>query len=375
MTMKHLVLALAFAALCGGVKSQPHAIATGPERGTYIGFGLDLATHVAKPVGIDLRVRPSKGSAENVHLLRKEPGVRLALVQSDVYSAFLDSARNGSKEARQIIDPLRVIMPLYDEEVHVVVRADSPLNFVHEIKGQRINVGPVGSGTALTATTLYRAMFAAAPAEANISYLTHDEALLKLSGDEGVDVAIVVATQPSKIFAQMKPQARKFIKLLRMDPNAVESRQALQVYHATNIASRHYPNLLDQDVPALATKTMLVTYDFNIGSTTGVMLDRFAQSLCARMPMLRSQGHAKWKEIKFDLPPLGEGWRYHAGSYRTLSRCTEARMQTTDSATLTSQSECSPEDRLLGLCQNPNVAVRTRPEKTNLLGNSPVANR
>jgi uncharacterized protein len=373
--MKQLFLALVFAATFNGAAAQPHAIATGPERGTYIDFGLDLAKHVAKPAGIDLRVRPSKGSSENLHLLRKEAGVRLALVQSDVYSAFLGSARNGNKEAHQIIDPLRVIMPLYDEEIHVVVRADSPLNFVHEIKGQRINVGPVGSGTALTATTLYRAMFSTAPDEANISYLTHDEALLKLSGDEGVDVAIVVATQPSKIFAQMKPQARKFIKLLRFDPKAVESTQALQVYQAASIASRNYPNLLDQDVPALATKTMLVTYDFNIGGATGVMLDRFVHSLCARMPTLRSQGQAKWKEIKFDLPPLGEGWRYHAGSYRTLSRCTEDRMQALNSAASTEPSHCRPEERLLGLCQSTSAAVRTRPEKTNLLISSPVANR
>ena len=33
-----------------------------------------------------------------------------------------------------IIRPLRVIVPLYNEEIYFIVRADSPLNFVHEIR-------------------------------------------------------------------------------------------------------------------------------------------------------------------------------------------------------------------------------------------------
>ena len=61
-----------------------------------------------------------------------------------------------------MIRPLRVIMPLYNEEIYFIVRADSPLNYIHEIKDAKINAGQLGSGTALTATTLYRLMFGGA---------------------------------------------------------------------------------------------------------------------------------------------------------------------------------------------------------------------
>jgi uncharacterized protein len=40
----------------------------------------------------------------------------------------------------QIIRPLRVIMPLYNEEIFFIIRADSDLDYVHEIKGARISV-------------------------------------------------------------------------------------------------------------------------------------------------------------------------------------------------------------------------------------------
>src|SRR5438105_13602875 len=106
-------------------------IVTASTRGTYIQIGRDIASFVAPQADIDLEVLPSAGSAENVKRLRYEPGVKFAIVQSDVYQAFLDQAAAGNAEARQIIQPLRVIMPLYNEEIHFIVRADSDLNYVH----------------------------------------------------------------------------------------------------------------------------------------------------------------------------------------------------------------------------------------------------
>lgn len=97
--------------------SNDFKIVTASERGTYIQIGRDVASLIAAPVGIDLQVLPSAGSAENVRRLRYEPGVRLAIVQSDVYQAFLDLAGEGNREAGDMIRPLRVIMPLYNEEI------------------------------------------------------------------------------------------------------------------------------------------------------------------------------------------------------------------------------------------------------------------
>ena len=156
---------------------------TASARGTYIQIGRDIASIVAPSADIELDVLPSAGSAENVRRLRYEPGVKFAIVQSDVYQAFLDQAAGGNAEANKIIRPLRVIMPLYNEEIYFIVRADSNLNYIHEIKGARINAGELGSGTALTTTTLYRLMFNEPIAEANASFLSNEDALVKLITD------------------------------------------------------------------------------------------------------------------------------------------------------------------------------------------------
>src|SRR5512132_1775114 len=139
------VLLCAALAACGLVPLPVAAqviaykIVTASERGTYIQIGRDLAKFVAPAAKIELEVLPSAGSAENIHRLRYETGVKLALVQSDVYQAFIDRSRAGDESAGAIIKPLRVILPLYNEETYFIVRADSPLNFVHEIRDSKIN--------------------------------------------------------------------------------------------------------------------------------------------------------------------------------------------------------------------------------------------
>src|SRR5437660_1029949 len=168
-------------------------IVTASTRGTYIQIGRDIASFVAPPADIELDVLPSAGSAENVRRLRHEPGVKLAIVQSDVYQAFLDQAAGGNAEARDIIRPLRVIMPLYNEEIYFIVRTESPLMYVHEIRDARISAGELGSGTALTTTTLYRLMFNEPIAEANASFRSNEDALVKLITDKTIDVVAVIA--------------------------------------------------------------------------------------------------------------------------------------------------------------------------------------
>ena len=157
------------AALClhagGALAAAEYKVVTANTTGTYYAIGTDLAKFVAPDADMDLEALPSAGSVENVRRLRYEPGVKLALVQSDVYQGYVDMANAGNRHAASMIRPLRVVLPLYNEEIYFVARADAPWTFVHEIRDARINAGEVGSGTALTTTTLYRQLFGAGPPE------------------------------------------------------------------------------------------------------------------------------------------------------------------------------------------------------------------
>ena len=320
--------------------ATPYKIVTASERGTYIQIGRDLARFIAPQAQIDLEPLPSAGSAENIHRLRYEPGVKLALVQSDVYQAFINQGNAGDANAATIIRPLRVIMPLYNEELYFIVRADSPLSHVHEIGDSRINVGPLRSGTAMTATTLYRMMFDRAVADDKVSFLANEDALIKLTGDKSIDVVVVVAGQPAKLLVDMKPEARALIKLLKFDPDHASSRNALKTYFATSVRAANYANLLNEDVPALAVKAYLVTYDYN-QAFTKTRLGQFARSLCENFGQLQSGGHPKWKEVSLAMPQLGQGWTYFGPTAQELKRCAEKP----------APKACTTEQKILGLCQ------------------------
>ena len=253
------------AAAVAAAPPVPYKIVTASERGTYIQIGRDIAKLVAPGADIDLEVLPSAGSAENVQRLRYERGVKFALVQSDVYQAFLDQAAGGNAEAGAMIRPLRVVMPLYNEEIYFIARSDAPMNFVHEIRDAKINVGPLRSGTAMSATTIYRQLFGEPLPDANATFLSNEDALVKLVSDKSLDVVVVVAGQPAKLLVDMKPEARKLIKLLKFDPANAASAQALKTYFPATVRSASYPNLLPEDIPGVAVKAFLVTYDYKLG--------------------------------------------------------------------------------------------------------------
>jgi TRAP transporter TAXI family solute receptor len=325
-----------------------YKIVTASERGTYIVLGRDLATNVAPDAGFELEAMPSAGSAENIRRLRFEPGVKLAIVQSDVYQAFVDQAAAGNKEAGTIIRPLRVIIPLYNEETYWIVRADAPLNYIHEVKDARINAGPIGSGTALTTLTMYQAMFHAPLPRGTTTYLPNEDALVKLTTNQGVDVVVIVGGQPMKLLADMKPEARQLIKLLRFDPSHPASRELLKTYFPATVRQSSYSNLLSEDLPGVAVKAFLVTYDYNLNQTVQ-HLKRFARSLCNNMPSLLAHGHPKWKDVELSLPELGEGWSYYPTTAREIQNCAAARPENKRQA----KAGCSQVELVLGLCSKP----------------------
>ena len=340
------------ASLCATpVLAIEYKIVTASPRGTYIEIGRDLAKFVAPAADIQLESLPSAGSAENVKRLRYEPHVKFALVQSDVYQAYLDLAASGNREARGLITPLRLILPLYNEEIYFVARADAPFDHVHQIRDQRIGMGPLGSGTALTSTTLYRALFGTGVAEEKARFLSNEEALSSLVTDRSVDVVIVVAGQPAKVFSEMKPEARSLIKLLRFDPKAPGGEDVLKTYFNATIRQSSYPNLLAEDVPSLAVKAFLVTYNYEQAHTRQY-LGNFARSLCDNFGRLQAEGHPKWKEVKLEMPPVGRGWSYYPVTARPLQACIEGASATGAAAAAATPQRrgCSQQERILGIC-------------------------
>lgn len=275
----------------------------------------DIGKTIAQPANIAFDLHYSSGSTDSLLRLKDGSGLQFALLQADLADAFLGAAARGSAEAGKLIAPARVIAPLYDEEIIFVVRSDSPLNFVHDIVNARINLGPSLGGSALTVSNLYRLMFGKALPEQQSSFHPHQEALADLT-EKTVDVVAFVASRPAQLLAEMKPAARRFVKLLKFDPRHASAAAVTRVYSATRIPAATYPNLLTADLPALAVNIYLVRYGSN-----DALEARFGSAWCHYLPKLRAKGHSAIRDLKPVPPALAPGWQYAPAFAQKLVGC------------------------------------------------------
>jgi len=133
-------------------------IATGGAGGTYFPVGRVMASMISSPPGappcdrggscgvpgLIAIAQASQGSIENVRLL-DERRVESALCQADV--AHWASTATGPFAGKPRIEGLRAITGLYREAVHIVVRQDSRIAIIENLKGRRVSLGEPASGT------------------------------------------------------------------------------------------------------------------------------------------------------------------------------------------------------------------------------------
>lgn len=119
-------------------------MATGGKTGAYYHFAQRYAEELKKE-GVQLEVRETAGSIENLALLKDDnSGVSLAIVQSGVADA-----KDGER--------CRALGSLFREPLWVFYRAAKPIGRLSELAGKRLGVGPAGSGTYAVAMRLLAA--------------------------------------------------------------------------------------------------------------------------------------------------------------------------------------------------------------------------
>ncbi|HWU26790.1 MAG TPA: TAXI family TRAP transporter solute-binding subunit [Rhizomicrobium sp.] len=158
-------LALAGFAVVGLGTAQteaPHisfVLATGSTGGTYFPVGQAIAeiiSHppgaarcelaaVCGPPGLIASTRSSLGSVANVRDVN-DGRVDSGLAQSDILAEAVSGKGEFRKSGPQT--RVRVIADLFPEEVHLVASRRARIRTPTDLKGKRVAIGPVGSGTA-----------------------------------------------------------------------------------------------------------------------------------------------------------------------------------------------------------------------------------
>ena len=279
------------------VDAKQIGMVTGSKTGTYIQFGNDIAG-VAKTVSLDILVKDSQGSIDNIRRINSKENATFGIVQSDVLG-FL--SRSESPEMRQVAGRLRLIFPFYNEEVHLF--ANKSIQSFSDLQGKRVIVGEQGSGTWLTATNLLQ-LTGVKPAEMlNIPPLQGVTTVLK--GE--ADAMFYVAGKPVNLFTKVgnlitKPEFATMLANVHFVP--LDDPRMLREYQPAKIGPADY-EWLPGDVSTIAVKAVLMSFDFSGKQNPYFVrrcqqLAKLGQAIRANIGQLRQTGHPKWKEVNMD---------------------------------------------------------------------------
>jgi len=274
-------------------------LVTGPKTGTYYTFGKEIQQAAAK-AKVEMDVKSSEGSIDNIRRINSTENAALGIVQSDVLG-FL--ARSQNADSVRMASNLRMVFPFYNEEVHVLARRD--INSFKDLAGKRVAVGEESSGNMLTAINLFSLMQIMPKEMPKMSPAQGVVAVLK--GE--LDAVILVGGKPVRLFKNLEdltlPENQKYATMLqRVHFLALDDPKMLEEYKPGTLTSQDY-SFVQETVPTVSVQAVMISYDFSQNSSKGrcEKLHQLAKAIRDQLPMLRAKGHPKWKEVDLDGSP------------------------------------------------------------------------
>ncbi len=289
-------------------------ITTGLKRGTYFKIGANLAKYVAPDACIKLNVLPSNGSMDNALKLNSPNNIKFAIVQNDVLQELKKLSEQGNQKAVDLVKNLRVIAPLYNEEIHIIADVESGINTFGDLRDKKISIGKPKSGTAMTSYLLYKELFGEELKKSRTQ--PFNEALKDLEKGH-IDAIITVGGQAIPRLKSMNKNSGKYLKLLTYNEKN-KNHKPIENYYTADIKNSSYA-WISRDIPTLSTKAYLITYNYT-NKREKKYIKKFVRSFRATLPYLKRNAttssetpHEKWREVLDECsPPLPSGWRYYS---------------------------------------------------------------
>ena len=228
------------------------AIIAGNLNATYLTIAYDLSAVLDN--GDEFRVLPvvGKGGGQNIKDVRYLKGIDLGITQSNLLNAYRRSGEIGT-----IDDKIVYIAKLFNEEMHLVVRAESGVTSIDQLAGKKVNFSDIGSGSQLSSRDIFDKLGIKVE-EVNMGQADAIEALKK--GE--IAATILIAGKPAASMAKIA--ASEGFRVL-----PVPYRKPLQAdYLPTTLSADDYPKLVDraQQVETIAVGAVLIAYNWPEGS-------------------------------------------------------------------------------------------------------------
>ncbi len=248
-------------------------IGTGGTRGIYHPVGNAICKIVNKNTSTRCSAESTRGSVYNVNTIKTEE-IDFGIIQGDIaYQAFKG---DGKFKGGQISD-LRGVMAIYPELLSFIVNKKSGIQKFEDIKGKKITIDVPGSGTAITATTVFEA-FGIKPQDISLSEVKVSDSPTALQ--EGrIDGYFYMVGHPA---ASIK-DASSFsdISIIPIEGASINKLTQKYPYYTKGAISANLYKGVTTDVPTLGVKAVLVTNvkakEDVVYQVTKAILDNFSE--------------------------------------------------------------------------------------------------
>ncbi len=306
------MLVIGLLAGCGGGDKKPAApaapakvfvnLATGGTAGVYYPLGGAMAEIFNKNIpGMNASAQSTGASVANINLL-KDGKVELALVQNDI-AYYASTGTEMFKDKK--VEAIQGIASLYNETIQIVTIEGKGIKTVADLKGKRVAVGALGSGTEANARQIME-IFGITYADIKPQYLSFGEAANGLK-DGNIDVAFVTAGAPTAAIQDIAAQHK--VALVSIPADKAEALiKKYPFYAKQTIKAKTYPTVA-ADVQTVAVKAMLVTSS-KVNADLVYKMTKAIYSNLDRIKVAHAQGANVQKATALE----GMGIKLHAGA-------------------------------------------------------------
>jgi len=285
------------------INANTIAVISGNLNATYVAIAYDLSAVLDN--GDEFRVLPviGKGGGQNIKDVRFLKGVDLGITQSNLLPYF-----KRTNEIGTIDDKIVYIAKLFNEEMHLIVRADSGVASLADLAGKKVNFSDAGSGTQLSTRDIFERL-GIKPQEVNMGQADAFEALKK--GE--IAATILIAGKPAG--SMMKLKTAEGFRIL---PIAFDKPLQAEYLPAT-LTNEDYPGLIapGETVETLAVGAVLIAFNWPKGTDRYRRIQMFVEAFFPKLAEFQKPPrHPKWREA--NLAAVLPGWKRFEGAEEWL---------------------------------------------------------
>ncbi|HEY2533805.1 MAG TPA: TAXI family TRAP transporter solute-binding subunit [Xanthobacteraceae bacterium] len=276
------------------INANTVAIVSGNINAAWLTIAYDLSAVLDD--GNNFRVLPviGKGGAQNIRDVRYLKGIDLGITVTSVLGKFRRTGEIGN-----IDNTICYITKLFDDEMHVIVRANSGITSLQQLDGKKVNFSDLGSATEVSAGDVFDRL-GIRPIEVNMG---QSDAYEKIKSGE-ITATIQFGGKPAPAIAKLRASDG-----WRLLPVPYDKRLQ-QDYLPSSLSSEDYPGLITkgQSIETIAYGAVMIAYNWPKDSDryrrVAEFVDRFFSHFA---DFQKPPRHPTWREVNLaaDLP----GWK------------------------------------------------------------------